>query len=984
MIDHPEYVQEKRHLDDTILYLYKELESLKEPITVQAADDRAARSARKTMVSRSNVLKEARRQPYFGRVDWQPIGCQSPEEFYIGKLALPDAGIYSWADNMVAELYYTQATWREHGDLMLKRTFEIAGDTLHAIRDEYVHPSQEHRAGRIIDKFTDALFVALLQSHRTGQLHDIVATLQAQQYAIIRSPRDQLLVVQGVTGSGKTEIALHRIAYLLYHHRAAREVEPKNVLVLGPNRIFISYISNVLPQLGERQIPQNTFDSWMIERLGAPVEYEAQDASLELLVDPQTPATIRAMRYRNARNKGSLRMAALIDRYVDILHTELLDGDQPLVCTVTLGGSSATGEATRVRFTGTRTTEALRSMLDSLRDYPLNLRRDELKDRVLLAMAQALQKQARERFPRDDFGDAIAKQLRPQIDSYFSGWKSLNVSVGYRRLLRTPHLLQQAGEGVFSQSDLELLAQDAPTALRPFRFSDLGALLYLKLRLDGSDGIRYDHIVIDEAQDITPLHFKVLYEFSRDNSMTILGDLAQGIYPYHGVADWEELVPLVGREAIRMETLHQSYRSTSEIISFANDLLRRTGVAETELAQPVARSGPSPVLRQYSDTTALVDAIVDAVETEHSLGHTSIAIICKTVRDCLALADRLEERLELQRLVDRDQSYTGATVVIPSYLTKGLEFDAVIIADAQAEIYRPNNLDARLLYVSLTRASHSLYVFWAGSISPLIDVDIPHVELQTVIDGGLAPEPVTVEEYIQPAGSLNADSCIERLAGADKLRLLANGRIDPVVLDLLMRSSTRRTDNEEEEGSNTPLAAERESALRRQVERWESAQPSDHDPDADQPHAALPDALALAQLCFGLLRNQLRAAGLETTETVGTLVGEQVVQLVTLLKAVDHGLALSLGRWTTQQRALLGVKEEYRVLASEQLALLMNYGIVEQGGQDQRLQIRVLPERLEGILRLSLGYVPEDWDQDLLAQLPRLPHTLDWRESKEL
>lgn len=980
-IDHPEYDQEKQHLDNTILYLYRELERLKEPISVQAADNRAAQSARRIMVSRSNDLKEARRQPYFGRVDWQPVGTQTPDEFYIGKWTLPDAGIYSWAENMVADLYYTQATRRERGDLLLKRTFEIEEDTLSAIRDEYVHPSQEHRAGRIIDKFTDALFVALLESHRTGQLHDIVATLQAQQYAIIRSPRDQLLVVQGVTGSGKTEIALHRIAYLLYHHRAAREVEPKNVLVLGPNRIFISYISNVLPQLGERQIPQNTFDSWMIERLGAPVEYEAQDASLELLVDPQTPITIRAMRYRNARNKGSLRMAALIDRYVDILHTELLDGDQPLVCTVTLAG---TGEATRVRFTGTRTTEALRAILDSLRDYPLNLRRDELKDRILREMAQALQKQARERFPRDDFGDAIAKQLRPQIDSYFSGWRSLNVSVGYRRLLRTPHLLQQAGEGVFSQWDLELLAQDAPTALRPFRFSDLGALLYLKLRLDGTDDVRYDHIVIDEAQDITPLHFKALYEFSRDNSMTILGDLAQGIYPYHGVTDWEELVPLVGREAIQKETLHQSYRSTSEIISFANDLLRRTGVAEAELAQPVARSGPAPVLRQCSDTTALVDAIVDAVESEHTLGHTSIAIICKTARDCLALADRLEERLELQRLVDRDLSYTGATVIIPSYLTKGLEFDAVIIADAQAEIYRPNNLDARLLYVSLTRASHSLYVFWVGSISPLIDVDIPHVELQPVIDGGLAPEPVTVEEYVQSAGGLNADSCIERLAGADKLRLLAEGRIDPVVLDLLMRSSARQTHDEEAEGTNTPLEAERESALRRQVERWESAQPSDYDPDADQPHAALPDALALAQLCFGLLRNQLRAAGLETTETVGTLVGEQVVQLVTLLKAVDHGLALSLGRWTTQQRALLGIKEDYRVLASEQLALLMDYGIVEQGGQDQRLQIRVLPERLEGILRLSLGYVPEDWDQDLLAQLPRLPHPLDWRESKEL
>ena len=273
---------------------------------------------------------------------------------------------------------------------------------------------------------------------------------------------------------------------------------------------------------------------------------------------------------------------------------------------------------------------------------------------------------------KGDQGERHRAALQSQIHQYFNGWeRELSVSMPYRRLLRNRDLLFEAGNGIFSKWDLELLAHDAPTSRTPFRFSDLAALLYLKLLLDGTDSQSYRHIVIDEAQDITPLHLKVLYRYSRDGSMTILGDLFQGIYMHHGVHAWEEFQDAVENVAFSRENISQSYRSTQEIIKYANAMLRRTGVSETELADPIERYGAAPMQHPFDTMDALAASLPDIIQDAQSKGWESIAIVCKSLANCNRLFSALQtaEMPEYSFIDSRNVAYTGGVVLLPAYLT---------------------------------------------------------------------------------------------------------------------------------------------------------------------------------------------------------------------------------------------------------------------------------------------------------------------------
>lgn len=181
----------------------------------------------------------------------------------------------------------------------------LSGERLRNLYNHYVHASLEGQLTRA--EFTDSLLFKLLQDSHS-KLRDIVATIQEQQYRIIRSPKDKLLVVQGAPGSGKTSVALHRVAYLLYNYRS-ETFTARNILILGPNRMFLGHVAGILPSLGERPVPQKTFDSWIGELLGDTLHYESQEESLEVLLDPRFAPVVKARCYRKARNKGSLRMA---------------------------------------------------------------------------------------------------------------------------------------------------------------------------------------------------------------------------------------------------------------------------------------------------------------------------------------------------------------------------------------------------------------------------------------------------------------------------------------------------------------------------------------------------------------------------------------------------------------------------------------------------------------------------------------------------
>jgi DNA helicase II / ATP-dependent DNA helicase PcrA len=264
MRENPNYAEEKAHLEEIVQYLEAQLAV---PVEGYGANEWASVVLEGMNRKARRELEDIRAKPYFGRVDWLKHGKAACEVLYVGPKRLSNTQVYSWADNLAGDLYYGRETGREVGSLLLKRTFEIAKDDLKSIRDEYINDQAD---SILTAEFSDTLLYQLLQEDRKGQLHDIIATIQAQQYRIIRLPYEQILIIQGVPGSGKTSVALYRVAYLLYHYRK----KLKKIQILAPSSMFLGYIANVLPSIGEQGIPQMTFEAWMFQKLGAAVTVE--------------------------------------------------------------------------------------------------------------------------------------------------------------------------------------------------------------------------------------------------------------------------------------------------------------------------------------------------------------------------------------------------------------------------------------------------------------------------------------------------------------------------------------------------------------------------------------------------------------------------------------------------------------------------------------------------------------------------------------
>ena len=514
---------------------------------------------------------------YFGRVDWKPNEKTDSDKFYIG-LTEYTPFVYAWQGTLAAELYYNRSTDKEQGTLQLIRALQISNRTLIGIEDQFKDPSQ---TGELEP---DSLLALLLQESR-GQLHEIVATINAQQYRIIQAPLNSAIIVQGVPGSGKTVIALHRVSYLLYNHK---ELRNQNIVVLGPNPIFMQYVSRVLPSLGERQIPQKTFDQWVVDQLGEKFSYQSQEELLEFLLSPTGERAEKIMHLRNCQNMGSPKMGRLLERYIDFLREEALAEKHPLVCRY----YPSFGTAPITTISIERSIDQIRGVLEEVKELPLNRQRDAVKLKLANQISAEIVNKLNVGFQqREQRLKLVFKDIEEQVNEYFSNWKSTNVSKAFRRLFRQRELLHGFGEGLFSTWDLELMAIDAPTPQTPFRFSDLAGLLYFNVLLNGTGDLTYGHIVVDEAQDIPALFFEGLSKFVPHKSITILGDIGQGIFINNGLSSWNDLYQVFPNLNEKIEELNVCYRSTWQIMQNANGLLRRSGLPEDQLIKPLKSVG---------------------------------------------------------------------------------------------------------------------------------------------------------------------------------------------------------------------------------------------------------------------------------------------------------------------------------------------------------------------------------------------------------
>lgn len=653
-------------------------------------------------------LAMAASEPYFGRLDFHESGTAGdPVPLYIGKRGVNDEAtgkplVIDWRAP-VASLFYSfaggeaKAAYESpdgliEGLVYLKRNLVIRKQMLQRVVDTYI------RGGDSL-AVSDEFLLYRLSENKDNKLRDIVSTIQAEQDKIIRAARNSALIIQGVAGSGKTTVALHRLAYLLYQYR--ENVRAERMIIFAPNRMFLDYISGVLPELGVGDIRQTTFQDWALARLREELKPADTSADLERwfaigAARPKIGADVPG------RFKGSLRFLKWIERALDRYEAGFVPARDFEPWDGLKLPASMIGEWFHVEN----------------KHYPLAKRRERVLARIKRWVEMALGRISGPRIRKER--RALAGQ---RLRAYAKAWPEPSPLAFYRSLFEPDQAAAYvpADERGFvpqpvAAAALQLLKK------KQVQTDDLAPLVHIHNRFYGVDGSeRFDHVVIDEAQDFSPFQVALLKEHCRVHSFTILGDLAQGIHTYKGIMDWSEFTELFAAEETAYFQLNRSYRSTMEIIEFANGVLAHSGIGVAP-AVPVFRSG-EPVRLLRTAKRERLAAIVRAARELRRDDISTLAVIGRTAKACAGIHKALADAGMPASLITAGQNeYAGGLSVLPAYLAKGLEFDAVLLADVDADQYALRPEDAKLLYVACTRALHRLWVQYSEEPSPLLPV----------------------------------------------------------------------------------------------------------------------------------------------------------------------------------------------------------------------------------------------------------------------
>lgn len=677
-------------------------------------------------------LTEAARKPYFARVDFKEDGAAQAEPIYIGKMVLireedMKPVIIDWRAP-ISSLYYEERLGDAHylaprgdisGQMSLKRQYTIENAELKNLFD--------------IDITTNDTFLqSYLGANADNRLKDIVSSIQAEQNRIIRADMWTPLIVQGAAGSGKTTIALHRIAYLVYTHE--KTFKPENFMIIAPTALFLNYISEILPELGVNRVRQATFEDFAMDLIGKRFRMRDPNEKLTVLAENRDPAWAGRLAAAS-RLKASTRYKILLDRFMDERELEMLPERD----------FSVLGEVLLTR------QELVRLFTLEYRRWPVKNRLEEMKKHMVTAakrrrnaLAAKIERECQVRIDelkagnesdadirlqiiaaydgRDNRLHHLQKDIAKTISDYLSGIMKPQAIDWYKRFIEwLAERAADADEAFAAAWSAKVLAE------RKIELEDLAPLIHLRYRVHGLDEkIPVRHIVIDEAQDFSAFQFDVIRRIIPDSSFTILGDLCQGIHSYRSLSSWEEIQSQVFQDRrCKVLTLEQSYRTTVEIMDAANLVAARMHIPGVAMAKPVIRHGEPVRLQAYRPEVAgrfICGRIAARLEELKGAGMKLLAVIGKTLEECREIHRHLVRVIpEIRLITGAEGEYGGGVMVVPAHLSKGLEFDGVILADASAARFSDSLTDAKLLYVAMTRAMHVLDIHSAGGPSPLLE-----------------------------------------------------------------------------------------------------------------------------------------------------------------------------------------------------------------------------------------------------------------------
>ncbi|MEG6567803.1 UvrD-helicase domain-containing protein [Thermoanaerobacterium saccharolyticum] len=734
-----DYQLELKYLNRTIDFIEDEIYRLKQMIMVEKSDIRKLKEEvlnyapttpnnfdrlvevnpyinelKKHIVYYNEILKNLKSlnkmvsSPYFGRFDFVESGSDLLEKIYIGLRTLRDPDtfdiiVYDWRAPISSVFYrfekgrafYEAPDGIIEGDVVLKRQYKIENQKLKYYFDCNV----------VID---DEILREALGRNSTAKMRTIVETIQKEQDKIIRDVDGDVLVVQGVAGSGKTSIALHRIAYLLYFEKD-KNLKKDDILIISPNKIFSQYIKNVLPELGEENVNEIIFEDFVKNAIGDVVLVEERSDYVERLSSCEDKVMLDS-----ARLKNSSEFIVVLDRLLSYYERNMIEFKDVYY----------DGKVLYNRY------ELKNEFLNDKMNRPIKkrLKRLEMKifDKIHPFRKERLSKI--ERFVEDRKGHEFEvkaysrflsiKEMR-RIKKQVNSFTDINFLDIYRLLFADKDLFKRLSSGLnldlsedfFKIAELTCKNIDDGKVY----YEDIGPILYLKYKVEGVTAYKQiKHVVIDEAQDYSQIFYEIFKLSFRDAKFTILGDVNQTLDKGINTAFYDLMEKVFAGKRIKKFFMGKSYRSTYEINEFSIGLLKHP-----PKITPFERHGDKPQLVRKYSFEEICRSIANNASELFADGYKTIGVIAKTKDEADRVYDTMKNFVNVKLLNSKDDEVIEGINIITPYGAKGLEFDVAFVFNASSENYR-TEYDRNLLYIACTRALHKLVIYSLGDFCKFI------------------------------------------------------------------------------------------------------------------------------------------------------------------------------------------------------------------------------------------------------------------------
>ena len=628
------------------------------------------------------LLEKMIKSPYFARIDFKFDDEDEFEKIYIGRSSLrknsyQEMYVYDWRSPiasifyrfMTGEAFYDAPCGRVTGELNLKRQYEIKNGKLEYFFDSDV---------QIVDEFLRQL----LSQNTTAKMKAIVETIQHEQDVVIRDMENDLLMVQGVAGSGKTSIALHRAAYLMYQGLQTK-LSANNIMIISPNSIFEQYISNVLPELGEDNVISSVFED-ILSALLIGRKIQSRNDFLENLI-------VNSKYKEISRNSIEFKTSSF---FREILDQFLIDIPRQWI------------EFEDVYYEGkcVVSRQILKDKILGRTETPLGIKLEQLEDYILEQIfgtgkgrghkeEKNLIKQEIQKFIKIDIVE-LYKILFSNEAYFYSLLQNSNPSQNIKNIWK------------YTKENLEADS---------LYYDDAIAIAYLYLKIYGTNKYKnIKQVVIDEAQDYYPLQYEIFNLLFSNAKFTILGDMKQTLAKKEDISFYEQIQKILNKKKSSLIMLDKSFRCTNEILNFSLKFIEKSSQIKS-----FNRNGDSPKVYIADNSEIFIDEIVKEIKLCQEKGFQSICLICKTEKNSTYLFDKIKHKLDIQLIKNGSASDLQGVFILPVYMSKGLEFDTVLICDADSQNYHDED-DKNLLYVACTRALHKLSLFCENEVSPLI------------------------------------------------------------------------------------------------------------------------------------------------------------------------------------------------------------------------------------------------------------------------